>query len=89
MKLIIYSIQETVYNRTPTCGGMDSEFSHTSVENTVVRVVVENEYPSTLAMADAFVKNYAGRATDQNFAILHRAIGVDITAILPSPSFRI
>lgn len=86
MKLVTYTFKHTVYHRRATCGGLDSEFSHASVETGTYSIVVPDGYPASLAMADCAIMQKANH--DNAFTIEGRVIS-DVNAILYSPQYRI
>jgi 2-iminoacetate synthase ThiH len=79
----------TVHHRVATSGGMDSDFSHTTVEDKVLYVVVQDDYPSTLAAARNYCDFYAGNDRDRAYVWDYMEIGVQINAILQPPITRL
>lgn len=70
MNCYTFTYQYTNYVRTPTCGGMDSEFSHTEIATRTLRIVTPGETEAWLDMAKKYVENYAGNNHDKNFKII-------------------
>lgn len=81
MKLIEIDYLHTVYHRTPTHGGQDSEFSHKTVEKATMRLVVADDSEFNINAARAYCDDGANRY-DKNYVRLGTRVVGSIYAIL-------
>jgi len=82
MVALTFSYMSTDYIRVATCGGMDSEFSHTAVTEKELTVVVpeDNDYWRTAARN--YVERYSGNIHDKAFAHIGSIRTKEVSAIL-------
>lgn len=91
MRLLTFNILRTVYHRTPTCGGMDSEFSHTTVEKETINIVVPDAGGTTTQLYRNMAERYVNLTAipDKDFRIVSVTDSVKIDAIIPSIQTKI
>lgn len=90
MLLLTMSFKASVYHQTEPNVYGDTDHSHTSVQMSTMAVVVQDEHPGNLAMAEVFLRNYGGYRHDPSFEFLgFIAQPIPVTSILYSPTMRL
>lgn len=82
MKALTYRYKCTVRVRKVTCGGMDSEYSHSEVREGSQTIVVPADDKRSRDMALAYVTSYNANWTDPAFELLGEPVVTPISAIL-------
>lgn len=90
MILRTYYYKRTVHVRRSTCGGLDSEFSHSEVQNAKVAVVLPDDYRSSAMLGEAYTRS-KGFPDDPHFEYLgfKPEEDVKVDTILYAPVHRI
>lgn len=82
MIAIKFNFKHTIYIRRETCGGMDSEPSHSEVQQTSLTIVVPADTEDYYAMAMGYVLKHSGNNRDKAFAFVGPVEKFPVNAIL-------
>lgn len=87
MKLLQIVFMADVHHRRSTCGGEDSEYSHTTVEKHIVNYVIGSDREVHVTRGLALCDERA--AYDQSYRRISHSIGDDVHAVLNEPTRRL